>query len=95
MQAYVWLQTGTTVCHELVTTCRRGADVHRLLAKPGTVLHELARNVTVIEDPVPSDISATRVREQLAAGRSVRYLTPDCVIDYVHACHVYPCGEPK
>ena len=45
--------------------CRRGADVKRLLSRPGTVLSELAANVVVVEDPVTSDISSTKLREQV------------------------------
>lgn len=37
----------------------------------------------------PLDVSATRIRELLAAGRSVRYLLPQAVIDYIHHHHLY------
>ena len=46
---------------------RRGADVKRLLSRPGTVLSELAGNVVVVEDPVTSDVSSTKLREQVQA----------------------------
>lgn len=61
----------------------------RLLGKVGTVLHEHASNVMVIEDPVATDISSTKLRQQMAEGRSVRYLTPDAVIEYMRMCCVY------
>lgn len=34
-------------------------------------------------------ISSTQVRSHLAAGRSVRYLVPDPVLDYIHQHHLY------
>jgi nicotinate-nucleotide adenylyltransferase len=34
-------------------------------------------------------ISATRLRALLAAGRSVRYLLPDSVLDYINLCQLY------
>lgn len=34
-------------------------------------------------------ISATRIREQLAAGESVRYLVPQPALDYILAHHLY------
>ncbi|MBV1930433.1 MAG: nicotinate-nucleotide adenylyltransferase [Porticoccaceae bacterium] len=34
-------------------------------------------------------ISSTQVRSDLAAGRSVRYLVPDPVLDYIHQHHLY------
>jgi nicotinate-nucleotide adenylyltransferase len=37
----------------------------------------------------PLDISATRLRGQLAAGRSVRYLIPDTVVQYIEQHNLY------
>lgn len=37
----------------------------------------------------PLDISATRIRGQLAAGRSVRYLIPDAVVQYIDQQRLY------
>lgn len=50
---------------------RRGADVKRLLLRPGTVLSELAGNVIVVEDPVTSDVSSTKLREQVRQQQSI------------------------
>jgi nicotinate-nucleotide adenylyltransferase len=37
----------------------------------------------------PLDISATRIRASLAAGRSARYLIPDTVVQYIEQHHLY------
>jgi nicotinate-nucleotide adenylyltransferase len=37
----------------------------------------------------PLDISATEIRELLAAGRSARYLLPQTVLDYIHTNKLY------
>ncbi len=37
----------------------------------------------------PLSISATRIRQFLSCGESVRYLLPDAVIDYIHRHHLY------
>ena len=34
-------------------------------------------------------ISATRLRELLATGKSVRYLLPDSVLDYINLYQLY------
>jgi nicotinate-nucleotide adenylyltransferase len=35
------------------------------------------------------DISATRIRERLSKGQSVRYLLPDALIAHIHHHHFY------
>jgi nicotinate-nucleotide adenylyltransferase len=35
------------------------------------------------------DISATAIRDRLARGHSVRYLTPDAVLDHIHLHRLY------
>jgi nicotinate-nucleotide adenylyltransferase len=37
----------------------------------------------------PLDISATRIRASLAAGRSARYLIPDSVVQFIDQHHLY------
>ena len=63
---------------ELTLRCRprRGADVKRLLSRPGTVLSELAGNVVVVEDPVTSDVSSTKLREQVMACQGSNFQRP-------------------
>ncbi|KIO49714.1 nicotinate-nucleotide adenylyltransferase [Nitrosospira sp. NpAV] len=38
------------------------------------------------------DISATSIRARIAAGKSIRYLMPDAVLDYIAANHLYSGG---
>jgi nicotinate-nucleotide adenylyltransferase len=35
-------------------------------------------------------ISATAIRERVARGKSVRFLVPDAVADYIEARRLYP-----
>jgi nicotinate-nucleotide adenylyltransferase len=47
-----------------------------------------AGRVFVAQIP-PLAISATAIRERLAAGRSARYLLPDAVLQYIELHHLY------
>jgi nicotinate-nucleotide adenylyltransferase len=46
------------------------------------IMPGLSSRVEMIEAP-PIGISASRIREQIQAGRSVRYLVPHPVLDYI------------
>jgi nicotinate-nucleotide adenylyltransferase len=39
------------------------------------------------------DISASRIRALLAAGKSPRYLLPGAVLDYIQATNLYQNGK--
>lgn len=57
------------------------ASINDLKNKPNG--HILVRPITAL------DISATRIREDLKSGKSVRYLLPDTVIDYIKTQQLY------
>lgn len=50
--------------------------------------------IVVVEDRVPNSLSSTRVRSEVAHGRSVKYLVPDGVADYL-ACHPELYAAPR
>lgn len=50
------------------------------IAAAGSIL---TREITAL------DVSATRIREQLAQGASARYLVPDSVLDYIDRNYLY------
>ena len=53
-----------------------------------TVIPGLQQRLSFIEAPL-IDISSRTLREQIRVGRSVRFLTPDAVLDYAKAHHLY------
>lgn len=60
---------------------RRVADVALLANAPAGRIY--LQTITAL------DISATRIRAELAAGRTARYLLPDTVLDYIHRNRLY------
>jgi nicotinate-nucleotide adenylyltransferase len=79
----------------LIRTWRRWEDLLRqvgfvLVARPGSssdaarlLAEELGAPVDAWVDPLGVAISSSELRERLACGRTVRYLIPDAVIDYI------------
>jgi nicotinate-nucleotide adenylyltransferase len=63
------------------TVARRVHAATQLLASP-------AGSVLALDTPA-LDISATGIRAALREGRSVRYLLPDSVLDYIGRNHLY------
>ena len=47
----------------------------------------------LVEELRPLAISSTEIRELLAAGRSIRYLMPQSVLDYIEDHQLYTQGE--
>lgn len=74
---------GTGAVAELLAA-RRVPEVAALRARPAGRI--LIQPVTLL------DISATRIRALLAAGRSVRYLLPEAVLEIVRARRLYGTG---
>jgi nicotinamide mononucleotide adenylyltransferase len=50
-----------------------------------TVLYRRREHIVLVQQHVRNDISSTKLRAEVAAGRSARYLTPQPVVDYIHA----------
>ena len=60
----------------------------RLCAQPATLAAAPAGRIITFA-MTPLAISATRIRQLLAAGRSARYLLPEDVLDYIRQQHLY------
>ena len=65
-------------------------------ASPKTTLGKLSlaskhhSNIFLIQDPAfPNGVSSTRLRDALRQGKSIRYCTPDPVVDYILENNLY------
>jgi len=90
-ELHTWYEPAQIVRHcRIVTAVRPGYEIGELLELAGLLpveaIAQLRRDV--IESP-RIDISATDIRRRVAAGRSIRYLVPDGVHDYVATQGLY------
>jgi nicotinate-nucleotide adenylyltransferase len=60
----------------------------RLVDRPGALQAQPAGRI-FIQTITALDISASRIRGDLASGASPRYLMPDAVLDYIAQHHLY------
>ncbi len=60
----------------------------RVVADP-EVLRGMPAGRTLVQEVPPLDITATRIRSLLGAGRNPRYLLPDAVLDVIHERGLY------
>ncbi|MEG3639382.1 nicotinate-nucleotide adenylyltransferase [Magnetococcus sp. PR-3] len=68
-----------------------GRYLEPFLVQSGALLYreEMGRNGVLIQPVTPMEISSTAMREALVAGRSIDYLTPQRVVDYIHKQELY------
>ncbi len=67
-----------------------------VMLRPGSIslrpdILKLGRKFFLHENPLIG-ISSSDIRERIGAGNSVRYLTPDSVIDYIYSKGLYKVG---
>ncbi|XP_057953173.1 nicotinamide/nicotinic acid mononucleotide adenylyltransferase isoform X2 [Malania oleifera] len=79
-----------TICRDYGVVCirREGQDVEKIIADDD-ILNECKSNIKIVDELVPNQISSSRVRECISRGLSVKYLTPDEVIDYITEQNLY------
>lgn len=63
------------------------------LAPAPRVLHETPAGAILVVDMPALEISATTIRKRRAEGKSLRYLLPDAVNDYIHNQKLYTDAE--
>lgn len=63
--------------------------LHNHYSENADDLHAKPAGFVTMRQITALDISSTAIRHALAHGNSVRYLMPDCVIDYIEANQLY------
>jgi len=53
------------------------------------LLYSLRKQIHIVHQWIPNDISSTKVRLALARGLSVKYLIPDTVLEYINETGLY------
>ena len=67
--------------------------LHKRFARDSAVLRDTSAGHPFVQDVPPLDITATRIRSLLAAGRNPRHLLPDAVLDVIHERGLYLAGN--
>ncbi|KAJ6817481.1 nicotinamide/nicotinic acid mononucleotide adenylyltransferase [Iris pallida] len=79
-----------TICRDFGVICirREGTNIENIIASD-EILCENKSNIISVDEIVPNQISSSKVRECIRKGLSVKYLTPDEVIDYIRDHKLY------
>ena len=62
---------------------------HNQVVENHRILKEHAENIVIIDDVIQNELSSTAIRKQVVLGDSVKYLTPDSVLDYMISEKLY------
>ena len=73
---------------------RVGLDLAALIEQ-NEVLRRYKHNIDIVPQRITNSISSTQVRTLVRAQQSVRFLTPDPVIDYIYKHSLYGHDQAK
>ncbi|XP_039611426.1 nicotinamide/nicotinic acid mononucleotide adenylyltransferase 1-like isoform X2 [Polypterus senegalus] len=74
--------------HGVICITRAGCNVQNFIYQ-SDILWTHRNNIHLVTEWIPNEISATKVRQALRRGQSVRYLLPDSVIKYIEKYELY------
>ncbi|XP_012281424.1 nicotinamide/nicotinic acid mononucleotide adenylyltransferase 3 [Orussus abietinus] len=74
--------------HGLIVVTREGSNPHRFIYE-SDILSKHVRNITIVTEWIPNEISSSKIRKALRRGESVKYLVQDPVIDYIYTQGIY------
>lgn len=75
-------------CFGLVCITRSGSEPQKFIHQ-SDVLWKYRKNIHLVHEWVTNEISATHVRRALRRGRTIRYLLPDSVVNYISEHNLY------
>eukprot|EP01117_Protostelium_nocturnum_P011546 TRINITY_DN4187_c0_g1_i1.p1 TRINITY_DN4187_c0_g1~~TRINITY_DN4187_c0_g1_i1.p1 ORF type:complete len:264 (-),score=83.31 TRINITY_DN4187_c0_g1_i1:8-799(-) len=76
------------VRHGLIVIERTGTSSSDVV-KTNPLLEELKDRIHLVPQDVPNAISSTRLRDKISKKQSIKYLTPDSVIQYINEKSLY------
>lgn len=74
--------------HGIVVVSRNGADLDKFIFD-SDLLTKYKRNITIVTNWIPNEVSSTLVRKFIKRELSVKYLIDDDVIEYIHKHGLY------
>ena len=79
--------------HGIVVVTRPCYDIDEIIER-SELLKELRKNIFVVSEYFSNDVSSTKVRAALYEKKSVKYLVPDSVVDYITNQDLYSSPLP-
>ncbi len=74
---------------QLILSARPGFDLESLKRVP---IRGLVERAKVMHGPL-MDVSSTEIRKRILSGQSIRYMTPDPVVEYIRKSGLYGAGS--
>ena len=88
----VWPPAGVREIIEefgLVVIERNPSHSIQSFIKESPILSSLEDKIHIVKQPIYSEMSSTKLRALIKSGLSIRYLTPDSVVNYIKENKLY------
>lgn len=84
-----WKRPEEIISHYKILVRERDEDTIEEILKSDELLNRYRRNIKILKEEMKNNISSTYIRQLIQENKSIRYLVPNEVYEYINKNHLY------